>query len=119
PDVAAPLRVLVADDQRLLREGLASLLGLQPGLVVVGVAADGQEAVAQARALHPDVVLMDIRMPGLDGVAATAAIRQAVPGCQVLVLTTFDDDEYIVAALRAGAAGYLLKDIPAADLAQA
>jgi DNA-binding NarL/FixJ family response regulator len=65
------------------------------------------------------VVLMDIRMPGLDGVAATAAIREAVPGCQVLVLTTFDDDEYIVAALRAGAAGYMLKDIPAADLAQA
>src|SRR5689334_5854250 len=114
-----PVRVLVVDDQRLMRDGIASLLGLQEGIMVVGTAADGQEAVAQAVALAPDVVLMDVRMPVLDGVAATAQIRRQLPRCQVLMLTTFDDDEYVVEALRAGATGYLLKDIPAPDLAQA
>ncbi|MBN1179622.1 MAG: response regulator transcription factor [Anaerolineae bacterium] len=111
--------VLVVDDQRLIREGIASLLDLQPGVRVVGLAADGQEGVEQALALAPDVVLMDVRMPVLDGVAATAEIRARLPGCRVLMLTTFDDDAYIVASLQAGASGYLLKDIPAADLAQA
>jgi DNA-binding NarL/FixJ family response regulator len=114
-----PVRVLIVDDQRLIREGVASLLSLQPGLTVVGTAASGEDAVAQALVVRPDIVLMDMRMPGMDGVAATAAIRAQVPGCQVLVLTTFDDEETIVEALRAGASGYLLKDIPAADLAQA
>ena len=115
----SPVGVLVVDDQRLMRDGIASLLSLQPGIVVLGTAANGQEAVAQAEALRPDVILMDVRMPVLDGVAATAQVRRAVPTCQVLMLTTFDDEEYIVAALRAGASGYLLKDLPAADLAQA
>ena len=114
-----PIRVLVVDDQRLMRDGIASLLSLQPGIAVVGTAANGEEAVAQAQSLEPDVILMDVRMPVLDGVAATAQVRRARPACQVLMLTTFDDDEYIVAALRAGACGYLLKDIPAPDLAQA
>jgi DNA-binding NarL/FixJ family response regulator len=114
-----PIRVLVVDDQRLMRDGIASLLSLQPGIAVVGTAANGQEAVAQAQALQPDVILMDVRMPVLDGVAATAQVRHALPACQVLMLTTFDDEAYIIEALRAGACGYLLKDIPAPDLAQA
>jgi DNA-binding NarL/FixJ family response regulator len=114
-----PVRVLVVDDQRLMRDGIASLLGIQPGIAVVGTAANGQEAVAQAAALLPDLILMDVRMPVLDGVQATREVRRQWPGCQVLMLTTFDDDDYIIEALRAGATGYLLKDIPAADLAQA
>jgi DNA-binding NarL/FixJ family response regulator len=116
---ARRVRVLVVDDQRLMRDGIASLLSLQPGIEVVGTAANGQEAVEHALAQRPDVVLMDVRMPVLDGVAATALVRHDLPACQVLMLTTFDDDEYIVEALRAGACGYLLKDIPAHDLAQA
>ncbi len=115
----APVRVLVVDDQQLMRDGLASLLNIQEGLEVVGTAADGQEAIEQALALSPDVILMDIRMPVLDGIAATEQIRRQFPDCQVLMLTTFDDDEYIVKALMSGACGYLLKDIPAPDLAQA
>jgi DNA-binding NarL/FixJ family response regulator len=114
-----PVGVLVVDDPRLMRDGIASLLSLQPGIAVLGTAANGHEAVAQAQALQPDVILMDVRMPVLDGVAATAQVRRVLPTCQVLMLTTFDDEEYIVAALRAGACGYLLKDLPAADLAQA
>ena len=112
----AAIRVLVADDQRLVREGIASLLSIQPGIEVVGTAADGREAVAQAKALTPDVVLMDVRMPEMDGVAAAALLTSS---CQVIMLTTFDDEEYVVRALRAGAAGYLLKDLPAAKLAEA
>jgi len=114
-----PIRVLVVDDQRLIREGIASLLDLEPGLAVVGTAADGAAAVELAVQLRPDVVLMDVRMPTVDGVAATEMVRQRVPGCRVLMLTTFDDEEYVLRALRAGAAGYLLKDLPAGDLAQA
>jgi DNA-binding NarL/FixJ family response regulator len=117
---AAPqVRVLVADDQQLIREGIASLLDIQPGIVVVGTARDGQEAVEQAVALVPDVVLMDVRMPGCDGTQATARIRRELPACQVVMLTTFDDEEYVVQALQAGATGYLLKDLPAAELASA
>jgi DNA-binding NarL/FixJ family response regulator len=113
------VRVLVVDDQRLVREGIASLLGIQPGIEVVGMAADGRDAVAQALALGPDVVLMDVRMPEMDGVDAVAVLRRRAPGCRVVMLTTFDDEEYVVQALRAGAAGYLLKDLPAAELAEA
>jgi DNA-binding NarL/FixJ family response regulator len=113
------IRVLVADDQRLVRDGIASLLGIQEGIEVVGTASNGEEAVGQALALKPDVTLMDIRMPIMDGVEATRRIRQELPNCQVLMLTTFDDEEYVLDALRAGACGYLLKDIPAHDLASA
>jgi DNA-binding NarL/FixJ family response regulator len=113
------IRVLVVDDQRLMRDGIASLLGLQPGINVIGTAANGQEALDQAQALQPDVILMDVRMPLMDGVAATIAVRQALPACQILMLTTFDDEVYVIDALRAGACGYLLKDMPASDLAQA
>ncbi|MCI0550549.1 MAG: response regulator transcription factor [Anaerolineae bacterium] len=113
------VRVLVVDDQQLIRDGIASLLSIQDGVEVVGTAADGQSAIEQAEALSPDVILMDVRMPVMDGVTATTLIRNRFPTCQVLMLTTFDDEEYIIKALRAGARGYLLKDIPIADLAQA
>jgi DNA-binding NarL/FixJ family response regulator len=113
------IRVLVADDQRLMRDGITSLLGIQEGIEVVGAASNGQEAVEQALVSRPDVVLMDIRMPVMNGVEATRQVRTQLPSCQVLVLTTFDDEEYIIDALRAGACGYLLKDIPAHDLASA
>lgn len=118
-DSAVPVAVLVADDQRLVREGIASLLDIQEGIRVVGQAVNGQEAVEQALALRPDVILMDVRMPVLDGIAATAQVRRQLPGCQIIMLTTFDDEEYIVKSLRAGAVGYLLKDIPASQLAAA
>jgi DNA-binding NarL/FixJ family response regulator len=114
-----PVRVLVVDDQQLIREGIAALLGVQPGIDVVGTAADGREAVEQAIALDADVVLMDVRMPGCDGVTALIALRQRNPACRVIMLTTFDDEEYVVQALSAGAAGYLLKDRPAKELAEA
>lgn len=113
------VRVLVVDDQRLVREGIASLLSIQEGIEVVGTAVDGQEAVEKAAALAPDVILMDVRMPVMDGIAATALIRRNRPDCRVLMLTTFDDEQYIIRSLQAGAMGYLLKDIPAGDLAQA
>lgn len=113
------VRVLVVDDQQLIREGIASLLSIQDGVEIVGTAADGQEAVKQALSLSPDVILMDVRMPVMDGVTATAHIRRQLPACQVLMLTTFNDEDHIVKALQAGASGYLLKDIPANDLAQA
>jgi DNA-binding NarL/FixJ family response regulator len=122
---ASPVRVLVVDDQRLIRESIAALLSIQDGIEVVGECADGREAVDQALALQPDVILMDVRMPGvdgklgLDGVEATAVLRQRVPQCRVVMLTTFDDEQYVVQALRAGAAGYLLKDLPARELAEA
>jgi DNA-binding NarL/FixJ family response regulator len=120
PDPAsAPVTVLVADDQRLVREGIASLLDIQEGIRVVGEAVNGEEAVEKALALRPDVILMDVRMPVLDGIAATAQVHRQLPGCQVIMLTTFDDEEYIVKSLRAGAVGYLLKDMPASQLAAA
>lgn len=111
--------VLVVDDQRLVREGIASLLEIQEGVSVVGQAVNGAEAIEKALALHPHIILMDVRMPVMDGIVATAQIRRQAPACQVIMLTTFDDDEYIVKSLRAGAVGYLLKDIPASQLAQA
>lgn len=119
PADTVSVRVLVVDDQELMRDGIASLLNVQEGITVVGTAADGVAAVEQARLLNPDVVLMDVRMPLLDGVAATAQITQQLPACQVLMLTTFDDEEYVHEALRLGARGYLLKDMPAQALAQA
>jgi DNA-binding NarL/FixJ family response regulator len=117
--VTSSVRVLVVDDQSLVRESIASLLDIQPGIAVVGTAADGREAVERAVALAPDVVLMDVRMPELDGVAAVRVLRERAPGCRVVMLTTFDDEEYVLAALRAGATGYLLKDLPVKELAEA
>jgi len=115
----APVRVLVVDDQQLVRDGIASLLRVQDGITVVGTATNGQEALEQAQTQQPDVILMDVRMPIMDGVEATLQILRQVPSCCILMLTTFDDDEYVRDALRAGARGYLLKDLPAQDLAQA
>ncbi|MFJ8896130.1 response regulator [Leifsonia sp. NPDC102414] len=113
------IRVVVADDQAIIRDGLVTVLGLLPDIEVVGEAEDGERAVALAAAEHPDVVLMDLRMPGLDGVAATERIVREVPGTAILVLTTYADDESILSALRAGARGYLTKDAGRAELAAA
>ena len=114
------VRVVIADDQALVRSGFRVLLEQEPDITVVGEAADGAEAVAAATALAPDVILMDIRMPGMDGITATAAVAALPPPApRVLILTTFDLDEYVYEALRAGAAGFLLKDATAADLAAA
>ena len=113
------VRVLLVDDQPLLRTGFRLILSGEPDLEVVGEAADGQVAVAQARALRPDVVLMDIRMPAMDGIEATRRIVAGPDPPKVLVLTTFDLDESVVEALRAGASGFLLKDAPADDLVDA
>lgn len=108
--MTAPITLLLVDDQELIRVGFRMVLDAEDDLVVVGEASDGNAAIAQAGALHPDVVLMDIRMPGLDGIAATEAIVRAHPDTRVLVLTTFDLDEYAFGAIRAGASGFLLKD---------
>lgn len=113
------VRVLVVDDQRLMRDGIASLLKMQDAIEVVGTASNGQEALEKAISLRPDVILMDVRMPVMDGVVATGQVRRQLPSCRILMLTTFDDEEYIIDALRAGASGYLLKDLPAPDLASA
>jgi DNA-binding NarL/FixJ family response regulator len=113
------LRVLIADDQRVVREGLATIVGGLPGLEVVGLAADGAEAVAMAGEHEPDVVLMDLRMPHMDGVEATGLIRSRYPAIQVVILTTYADDESIIAALSAGAAGYLTKDAAREDIQRA
>jgi DNA-binding NarL/FixJ family response regulator len=109
--VSDAIRILLVDDQALFRESLALLLNAQPDLEVVGEAANGQAALQQAAALRPQVVLMDLRMPVLDGVAATRRLRADHANVQVIALTTFDDDEDVFAALRAGAIGYLLKDV--------
>ena len=114
-----PIRILLADDQRLMRDGLRILLELEPDLVVVGEAADGETALQAYEELEPDVVLMDIRMPGMDGVEATRRICARWPEARVVILTTFDHDEYIFEGLRAGAQGYLLKDVSGAELAEA
>ncbi|MFC1227562.1 MULTISPECIES: response regulator [Streptomyces] len=113
------IRVLVADDQQMVRQGFTVLLNTQPDIEVVGQAVDGLDAVAQVAELAPDVVLMDIRMPELDGIGATARITTATPHVRVLVLTTFDLDEYVYEALRAGASGFLLKDASSDQLAEA
>jgi DNA-binding NarL/FixJ family response regulator len=111
-----PIRVLIADDQRVVREGLSMLVGLIDGVEVVGAADDGAQAVRLAEALRPDVVMMDLRMPGTDGIAATAELRQRLPAARVLVLTTYADEAAIVPALRAGARGYLTKDASAEEI---
>ncbi|MBW4546296.1 MAG: response regulator transcription factor [Symplocastrum torsivum CPER-KK1] len=113
------IRLLLVDDQMIIRQGLRSLLEAKPDLEVVGEAENGQQAIAQVEALQPDVVLMDVRMPVMDGVAATRLICQQFSATKVLVLTTFDDDDYVSQAMQLGARGYLLKDTHSDDLAGA
>jgi DNA-binding NarL/FixJ family response regulator len=114
-----PIRVLLVDDQALFREALAVLLDVRTEVDVVGEAGNGDEALAKAAEVHPDVVLMDLRMPVLDGIAATRRLRAEQPGVRVIALTTFDDDSEVFAALRAGAVGYLLKDVSSDRLVEA
>ena len=118
-DVAHPVRVLIVDDDALVRAGLSMILGGVREVTVVGEAADGAEVESAVGALRPDVVLMDIRMPRMDGLAATERLRALGDGPEVIVLTTFDADEYVLRALRAGASGFLLKDTPPADIVRA
>ncbi|MEW1723242.1 response regulator transcription factor [Streptomyces sp. NPDC093109] len=113
---ASPSRVLICDDQELIRMGLRMVVDSQPDLTVVGEAADGDAAIAGVAALEPDLVLMDVRMPGLDGLAATEQLCARPHGPRILVVTTFDLDEYAYAALRAGANGFLVKDAPAEEI---
>jgi len=114
-----PIRLLLVDDQTLFREGLRTLLSVRTDIEVVGEAANGDEALQQVKALCPQVALMDLRMPVLGGVEATRRIRAVAPACQIIALTTFDDDEEVFGALRAGAVGYLLKDAPSEKLVEA
>jgi NarL family two-component system response regulator LiaR len=113
------IRVVIVDDHSVVREGLRMFLGRDPELVVVGEAADGQEAIECARQLHPDVVLMDLLMPGIDGIAATAAIRRELPDTEVIALTSVLESAAVVGAVKVGAIGYLLKDTQAAELRRA
>jgi NarL family two-component system response regulator LiaR len=117
--VTEPIRVLVVDDHAVVREGLRTFLELQEGIEVAGEAADGEEAIEAAERLRPDVVLMDLVMPALDGLAAMRVLRERVPGARVIVLTSFADDDKLLPALRAGAAGYLLKNAEPQELARA
>ncbi|MFF2026227.1 response regulator [Streptomyces sp. NPDC058171] len=117
-DAVDVVRVLVVDDQELVREGIASLLGVQPGVTVVATAGDGPRAVEAAVTHRPDVALVDVRMPGMDGIETTVALTARVPSCRVVMLTTFDDRDYVARALGAGAVGYLLKNLPSAELAR-
>jgi len=114
--VSRPLRIALVDDQDLVRTGFRMILDAQRDMCVVGQASDGVGALSMVRTTRPDVVLMDIRMPALDGIAATRAVLEADPGIKVIVLTTFDLDDYLVAAMRAGASGFLLKDTTAPEL---
>jgi DNA-binding NarL/FixJ family response regulator len=115
----SPISILIVDDQALFREGLRTLLSVQPEFEVVGEAGNGEEALRLAANLQPAVVLMDLRMPVLDGVSATRRMRSLLPNCRVIVLTTFDDDEFVFDGLRAGAVGYLLKDVSSDKLYEA
>jgi DNA-binding NarL/FixJ family response regulator len=110
------IRVLIADDEKLMRSGLRAILAAEPDIEVAGEAGDGLQAIASAERLRPDVVLMDVRMPNLDGLAATQRLLARVEGVRVVMLTTFDLDEYVYEALRAGASGFVLKDAPADQL---
>ena len=114
--MSRPLRIALVDDQDLVRTGFRMILDAQRDMCVVGQASDGVGALSMVRTTRPDVVLMDIRMPALDGIAATRAVLEADPGIKVIVLTTFDLDDYLVAAMRAGASGFLLKDTTAPEL---
>ena len=111
-----PINVLIAEDQTLMRQGLKTILELEEGFNVVGEASNGQEAVERALALKPDVVLMDVQMPRMNGVEATAQLASLLPAVRVIILTTFDYDEYVFDGIKAGARGYLLKDTPADEL---
>ncbi len=113
------IRLLIVDDQALVREGMATLLGLEEDLEIIGQASHGDEAFALAEDLKPDIILMDIRMPVCDGVMATKKIHQRHPQIKIVILTTFDDEEFILQALQAGASGYLLKDTPSEQVAAA
>lgn len=119
PDRSGMITVLIADDQPLVRRGLALILRNAPGIEVVGEVADGEQAIAAAHELRPRVILMDIRMPVLDGVRATERLTVELPECRVLALSTFDIDEYVIRALRAGASGFLPKDVSPEELASA
>jgi two-component system, NarL family, response regulator LiaR len=114
-----PITVLIVDDHAVVRQGLRTFLDLQPDIKVVGEAADGTEALAQAQALLPDIILMDLVMPNQDGVSATRAITSAVPSSKVLVLTSFSEDEKVFASIKAGAHGYLMKDVLPPELVKA
>ena len=118
-EVSGPVSVVLADDQALMRMGFRMVLEAEEDITVVGEASDGTSALAQAKALNPDVILMDVRMPGMNGIEATERIAQECPGTRVLILTTFDLDEYAFAGLRAGASGFLLKDTRPTELAEA
>ena len=118
-EVSGTISVVLADDQALMRMGFRMVLEAEEDIAVVGEASDGTSALAQAKALHPDVILMDVRMPGMNGIEATERIARECLGTRVLILTTFDLDEYAFAGLRAGASGFLLKDTRPAELAEA
>ena len=117
--MADAIRVLLVDDHAVVREGLRNFLALQDGLEIVGEASDGAEAIEQAQRLEPDVILMDLVMPGLDGIGAMRQLRVRAPGSRVIVLTSFLEDERVLPAIQAGAAGYLLKNVEPAELARA
>lgn len=113
-----PIRILIVEDQTLMRQGLKTILNLEPGLQVVGEAADGERGIHTALELRPDVILMDVQMPGISGIEAIAAICAVWPEARIVILTTFGRDDYVFEGVRAGAVGFLLKDAPADDLIQ-